>query len=159
MTNIVARLVDLHVMRWENGVPRYLVMQRSVGEIYEHVWQGVTGKIEPEETAWQGALRELKEETGLKPLQMWTVDHVNLFYEASTDSIHIIPVFGVEVGDGDVNLSKEHRTYRWCTVEEAAELLLWDQQRQGLRAFHDMLTKSTAKLRWMVVNFKAGYEG
>jgi dATP pyrophosphohydrolase len=146
-------------MRWEDDVPFYLVLQRSPGEIYEHIWQGVTGKIESGETAWQGALRELKEETDLEPLRMWTVDHVNLFYEAGTDSLHTIPVFGVEVGDGDVRLSKEHKAYRWCTVDDATDLLLWDQQRQGLRIFHDMLTNSTAKLRWMVVNFEGEYEG
>ncbi|UCD37103.1 MAG: NUDIX pyrophosphatase [Fidelibacterota bacterium] len=153
MTEAIVRLVDLHVMRWENGVPLYLVLQRSPGEIYEHVWQGVTGKIIPGETAWQAALRELGEETGLKPLRMWTVDHVNLFYESETDRVNCIPVFGVEVNRSEVVLSREHTDSRWCSVEDAAELLLWDQQRKGLRAFHDMLTKSTGKLRWMAVTF------
>lgn len=159
MTKTVVCLVDLHVMRWQGDAPQYLALQRSTGEIYEHVWQGVTGRIEPGETAWQAALRELKEETGLNPVRMWAVDHVNLFYEASTDSLHTIPVFGVEVDQGEVNLSQEHRTYCWCKVDDAAELLLWDQQRQGLRAFHDMLTNSTAKLRWMEINFEGTNEG
>ncbi|MFC1620562.1 NUDIX domain-containing protein [Candidatus Neomarinimicrobiota bacterium] len=91
MTEVVVRLIDLHVMRQENEAPQYLIMQRSPGEIYEGVWQGVTGKIHPGEHAWQTALRELQEETGLKPLQMWTVDHVNLFYESATDTLNCNP--------------------------------------------------------------------
>ena len=33
--------------------------------MYEHLWQGVAGKIEKGEQSWQAAIRELKEETGL----------------------------------------------------------------------------------------------
>lgn len=155
MTEVVVRLVDLHVMRRENGEPRYLIMQRAAGEIYEDVWQGVTGKIKSGETAWQTALRELHEETDLQPLHMWTVDHVNLFYESSTDTLNCIPVFGVEVAGGEPTLSKEHRTYRWCSVQEAADLLLWQQQREGLLAFHEMLTIAQTKLRWMAIDIKS----
>lgn len=159
MTEAVVRLIDLHVMRRENEELQYLIMQRSPGEIYEGVWQGVTGKIRPGEQAWQAALRELQEETCLKPLQMWTVDHVNLFYESATDALNCIPVFGIEVAFGEPILSREHQTYRWCSVKEAADLLLWDQQREGLLAFHDMLTTSHAKLRWMAVDIESGSRG
>jgi dATP pyrophosphohydrolase len=159
MTEVVVRLIDLHVMRLENEEPQYLIMQRSPGEIYEGVWQGVTGKIHPGEQAWQTALRELQEETGLKLLQMWTADHVNLFYESATDTLNCIPVFGVEVAVGEPVLSKEHQTYRWCSVNEAADHLLWDQQREGLLAFHDVLNSSKAKLRWMAVDLDLDSRG
>jgi dATP pyrophosphohydrolase len=159
MTEVVVRLIDLHVMRRVNEEPQFLIMQRSSGEIYEGVWQGVTGKIHSGEQAWQTALRELQEETGLNPLQMWTVDHVNLFYESATDALNCIPVFGVEVASGEPVLSKEHQTYRWCNVKEAADLLLWEQQRQGLLAFHDMLTNSQAKLRWMAIDMESDSRG
>ena len=154
MTQVVVRLIDLHVMRWVEGEPHYLVMQRSPGEIYEHVWQGVTGKIKPGEAAWQAAIRELKEETGLGPGRMWAVDHVNFFYENATDTLNCIPVFGAEVNRTDIRLSSEHRDFRWGPLEEAVELLLWEQQKQGLRIFHDMLTdtRSREKLRWMEVD-------
>jgi dATP pyrophosphohydrolase len=152
MTEVVARLIDLHVMCREREEPKYLVMQRSPREIYEGVWQGVTGKIRPGEPAWKTALRELREETGFKPLLMWTVDRVNLFYESATDTLNCIPIFGVEVACGEPALSPEHQAYRWCSVNEAADLLLWDQQKRGLLAFHDMLTNSTDKLRWMIVD-------
>ena len=134
-------------------------MKRSAGQLYEHIWQGVTGKIRDGESAWQAALRELREETALAPQRMWTVDHVNFFYEAACDRLNSIPVFGVEVEDGHVQLLREHTRYKWYPVEEAAALLLWEQQRQGLLAFHDMLTKTTEKLRWMEVNLKGSHDG
>ena len=154
MTETVGRVVDVHLVRWEDGVPCYLVLQRSPGQLYEHIWQGVTGKIKSGETAWHAALREVDEETGLKVLKIWTVDRVNFYYEAAADRMNSIPVFGVELAGGEVTLSAEHQAYRWCPVEEAAGRLLWEQQRQGLLAFHDMLTVTTKKLRWMEVDVK-----
>lgn len=151
MTDPVVRVIDLHMMRWVDGEPLYLLMQRSPGEKYENVWQGVTGKIEGGETAWQAALRELGEETGLRAVKMWTVDHVNFFYEALGDRLNGIPVFGVELGNGEVSLSDEHQAFRWCNIDDAVDLILWEQQQQGLSMFHDMLTNSTDKLRWMAI--------
>ncbi len=151
MTDTVVRVIDLHMMRWKNGVPEYLLLQRSPGQIYAGVWQGVTGKIKADETAWQAAIRELTEETGLQPIRFWTIDHVNFYYDAAHDRMNAIPVFGAELAAGEPVLSAEHRDCRWCPVDEAVELLLWEQQKAGLRIFHDMLTEATAKLKWMKI--------
>ena len=156
MTQVVVRVIDLHIVRWVGGEPLFLVLKRSPGQQYEGIWQGVTGKIEDGEQAWEAAVRELREETALSPLKLWTVDRVNFFYEAHTDQMNSIPVFGAEVAGEAPTLSGENESYRWATVEEAAGLILWEQQRQGLLAFHDMLTNSRAKLRWMAIDLAGG---
>ncbi len=152
MTEVVVRVIDLHIMRWIDESPSYLLLQRAAGEIYEHIWQGVTGKIKPGETAWQAAVRELHEETGLTPTRMWNVDRVNFFYEAAEDRMNSIPVFGVEVNAAELTLSQEHQRYRWCTIEQGAKLILWEQQKQGLLAFNDMLINTTEKKKWMRID-------
>ena len=151
MTEVVVRVIDLHIVRWVKKQPHYLLLHRAKGQMYAGVWQGVTGKLEVGEKAWESALRELREETGLSALHLWTVDQVNFFYEASHDRMNAIPVFGAEVTDEEVTLSKEHDYYQWSAIEEAVKLILWGQQRNGLRAFHDMLTQTREKLRWMEV--------
>jgi dihydroneopterin triphosphate diphosphatase len=40
---------------------------KGPGKIYEGQWRMIGGKVDPDETYWEGALRELKEETGLRP--------------------------------------------------------------------------------------------
>ena len=152
MTDVVVRVIDLHIMRWIDESPSYLILQRAAGELYEQIWQGVTGKIKPGETAWQAAVRELHEETGLTPARMWTVDRVNFFYEAAEDRMNSIPVFGVEVEGAEITLSQEHQRYRWCTIDQAVNLILWEQQRQGLLAFDDMLINTTEKKKWMKID-------
>ena len=76
---------------------------------------------------------------------------MNFYYEASHDRMNAIPVFGAEVEKAEVKLSKEHDFYQWSTIDDALKLIMWEQQRNGLRAFHDMLTRSKEKLRWMEV--------
>ena len=146
MTDIVVRVIDCHVMYKEDGLPKFLMLKRSQNKIYPGIWQCVTGKIESEEKPIESAIRELKEETSLNPVQKWTIDIVNHFYESKYDRINLIPVFGVEVNDIKVVLSDEHCNYKWCEINEALQLLTWNQQKNGLIEFNNMLTDQPQKL-------------
>jgi len=146
-TEIVVRVVDCHIFRWEDEKPVFLLLKRSENQIYPGVWQCVTGKIEKNETPNDAALRELKEETGLVPSSMWTVDQVNHFFEAEHNRMNLIPVFGVEVESPNINLSLEHTEYKWCCVNDGIDLMMWNQQKQGLINFHQMLTEKLEKLK------------
>jgi len=67
MADILVRVVDAYVFRKIEGDIRFLILKRAETKIYEHLWQGVAGKIEPGESAPEAAKRELMEETGLTP--------------------------------------------------------------------------------------------
>ena len=111
-TEIVVRVVDCHILRWENAKPVFLLLKRSENQMYPSIWQCVTGKIEKNEKPHETASRELKEETGLTPILMWTVDRVNHFFEAEHNRINLIPVFGIEVESSIINLSPEHTEFK-----------------------------------------------
>ena len=68
MTRVKVRVVDAYVYRKTGDKIKYLILKRARTKMYEHLWQGVAGKIEKGEQAWQAAIRELKEETGLDPI-------------------------------------------------------------------------------------------
>jgi len=78
---------------------------------------------------------------------MWTVDQVNHFFEAEHNRINLIPVLGVEVESSNINLSLEHAEYKWCCVNDGIDLMIWNQQKQGLINFHQMLTEKLEKLK------------
>ena len=59
--------------------PIYLMLKRNIGKHYEHLWQGVAGKIEDGESAIQTIIRELKEETGKSPVNLFVADHIASF--------------------------------------------------------------------------------
>lgn len=97
-------------------------------------WCQVAGSIEEGETAWQAALRELREETGLAPADFYSADICEQFYEAERDAITMAPVFVAFVDpQAEVQLNHEHSAFRWVGFEEAVELVSFGGQRKVLR--------------------------
>ena len=132
----------------------FLLLKRAKTKMYEHIWQGVAGKIEEGETSWEAATRELKEETGLTPLKIFVADHISKFYETNGDRINLVPVFGIEVDSKDVTLSDEHIDYKWIDFEEAFDTLIWNGQKQGLKTVYNMLLKNDDRIRWTTIELK-----
>jgi len=139
MPEIISRVVDCHVFRMEKEKPLYLLMKRSEKVIYAQSWRMIGGKIEKAEKAYETALREVKEETGLTPVKFWAVPYVNSFYEPSHDRVNIIPVFAAAVNSERVRLSKEHTAFEWMDFDRALESLPWPAQKEGLRIVHEFI--------------------
>ncbi|WP_310621867.1 NUDIX hydrolase [Flexibacterium corallicola] len=116
--------------------PEVLLLKRTQGLAGE--WCQVAGKIKEGETAWQAALRELGEETGLKPLSLYRADVCEQFYEPARDAITMTCVFVAFVNANDtVSLNHEHSAYRWSSFEDAIELVPFGGQRRVLRAIEE----------------------
>ncbi len=110
MSEIKIRVIDCHIAYYnkQESSWEFLLIKRSKNTVYGETWQGVTGKIENSEIPYKAALRELKEETGLSALKLWTIDKVNTFYEAERDIMNLIPVFGVTVNSKKVHYQKTY---------------------------------------------------
>jgi len=114
-----------------------LLMRRSPGRILPGLWQCVSGSLEAGESVTDGALRELREETGFGPGQIrafYDLDQVNQFHEPSVRGIVTAAVFAVRVGPTfEPTLSHEHDAMRWVSPEEALELAVWPAYRESIR--------------------------
>jgi len=138
MTDIKCKIVEVCIFSEKDGAPRYLLLKRSGSDtIYPNIWQFVTGGIHDNEKAYGAAYREMSEETKLIAERFYTAPHVSVFYDAGYDAVNLSPLFAAEVKQSAVpELSKEHVEFRWCTYEEAHELLVWPGQKQGLEIVH-----------------------
>ncbi len=132
---ITCRFADCHVFRvLPDGVDQWLIMKRAPNILLGGTWQMVQGHIENGETAYQTAYRELREETGLVPLNFYQASYVNRFYLANSDQIILSPVFAARVADdAQVVLSEEHTDYRWVDHKEALANYPWPGQRKSLQ--------------------------
>lgn len=125
-------LVSLVALRDKGTHHEVLLMKRTQSLAGE--WCQVAGSIEEGETAWQAALRELDEETGLKPAALYSADICEQFYEAARDAITMAPVFVGIIDPADtVSLNEEHSDYRWSTFDDAVEMVAFGGQRRILR--------------------------
>jgi dATP pyrophosphohydrolase len=121
------------VLRRRSGIIELLLARRAEGQYMGGTWQLITGGIEEKETAWQAALRELREETGLIPVEFYRLSAVNAFYRADVDAIcHGIPFCAIVDPAAVVKLDHENTHFEWCSLESAEAKLMWSADRQTL---------------------------
>ena len=138
MTEVPVRvfMVSLVALRHNNASCEVLLLRRT--QTLAGEWCQVAGKIEDGEKAWEAAVRELAEETGLRPEQLYSADICEQFYEADRDAVTIAPVFVAIVdAQADVTLNQEHSEHRWTTFDEAVEMVAFGGQRRVLRWIED----------------------
>ncbi|TNC50770.1 NUDIX domain-containing protein [Rubellimicrobium rubrum] len=126
------RAVSVVALRRKAGRNEVLLLRRT-GSLRGE-WCQIAGGIENGETAWQTALREMREETGLVPQALYSADICEQFYEADQNSISLLPVFlAMVAADQLVALNHEHSEFRWLEFDAAVALVPFSGQRSVLR--------------------------
>jgi dATP pyrophosphohydrolase len=119
----------------------FLVVHRTPGG--GAYWHGIAGGVESGESAAEAAERELREETGFaaqpveiaEPFVYLLADEPD--YQALFPGVDAVTVscFLVEVPAGwEPQLNDEHDDYRWCSQDEAVELLYWPEPKELIRS-------------------------
>ncbi len=156
MSHIVCRIIEICVFRFVDDRPEYLLLHRAKDEkVYPGIWQLVSGTIEGNEGGVEAALREFKEETGLKVNRFWVVPYVNSFFDPDHDAVNLSPLFAAQVEAGiEPRLSAEHSEHRWLSYEEALKKLVWPGQRAGLKVTHDYIASGEEAARLLEMKSK-----
>ncbi|MBP2509144.1 dATP pyrophosphohydrolase [Agrobacterium tumefaciens] len=134
MAEIPIRSFGVSVVLLRNAEPQteVLLLRRNhtlVGE-----WCQIAGGIEDGEKAWETALREVKEETGLDCDRLYSADICEQFYEADRDAISMFPVFvGFVDAEAVVTINHEHSEFRWVSFASAMTMVPFAGQRHVLR--------------------------
>jgi dihydroneopterin triphosphate diphosphatase len=121
------------VVRPQRGEFELLMARRADGKYLGGTWQPISGGLEPNETAWQCALRELGEETGLKPREFYRLSTLTSFYRPDNDTLNTAPMFcALVVEDAVVTINDENTEFAWVKVDEADGRLMWPSDQQAL---------------------------
>lgn len=111
-----------------------LLARRAEEQYMGGTWQLIAGGVKPGEPAWQAALREMREETGLVPVEFFRLSTLTSFYRPDDDSLNIAPMFCAVVdADAVVSIDAEHTDYEWVPLAEAEARLMWYSDRQALQ--------------------------
>lgn len=117
-----------------------LVLKRSINSAEGNSWTVPSGKIEKKETILEAAARELFEETGIETTKYHHLKHFGSVYiqKNSFEYVYhfceLIHDFGLQFPV--VQLSDEHQSYKWATVQELTQLEITGGQRMVEEYFY-----------------------
>ena len=125
----------------------FLQLHRHPDDFMGNTWQIIRGGMNEGETAVQGALRELREEAGLVPKELYRLGTLESFYIPHEDTLwHAVAFVAIVGRDAKVTLNEEHDDFRWLARADVAELTMWASERALLDEIdHDILRDSLAK--------------
>lgn len=91
-------------------------------------WNFPKGKLESEERSYEAALREVREETGLKSTEIRFLGGFKTYerftYQRGKDKIFkIVILYLAETREARITVSDEHEGYGWFTIGEARRVL------------------------------------
>lgn len=111
----IYHMVVLILVRHTDG--QYLLMRRSPGKAYPLYWEATAGgSVLQGETAMEGALRELREETGIN---VGTLEEMERFVKDETHSVYFVFVCVTDCDKESIILQEgETCDYKWIDKEE-----------------------------------------
>ncbi len=145
------RLIDVYPYCVTDEGIRFLVFRRTEAVMYGGQWRMIGGKVGDSENRAMAALRELKEETGCDAALFWTVPSVNQFYDAASDTIHLIAAFAARLDrHASIRLNHEHDHYQWIGIQDVKNFIKWPEQVRLIYLIHDILTDDGVMPEWLI---------
>ena len=136
----------------ENDIYMYAIFKRKNKDI----WQGIAGGVEDDETYLEACKREANEEAGIsynaKVIELESVctipiENVTKDFIWGEDICLVYEhCYGIDAQNENIQISDEHTEFKWCTYEEAKELLKYDSNKNALWELNYKLDKNKYKL-------------
>jgi Tfp pilus assembly pilus retraction ATPase PilT/8-oxo-dGTP pyrophosphatase MutT (NUDIX family) len=132
VTEIAVGTIDAYVIQPGAGGWRVLVLQRAEDTRCPGAWETVHGRLEAGEPPEVGAVREIREETGLEVERLYVIT-VQPYYLKATGTVQLSVAFAAFVAErATVTLGPEHRRFEWLDVSAATARFAWPRERAAL---------------------------
>jgi dihydroneopterin triphosphate diphosphatase len=144
MAQLAIGTIDVYVIRPLTPEWKVLVLQRAMYTRCPTAWETVHGRLEPGEEPEDGAIREVREETGLEVERLYCIT-VQPFYLPRSHVVQMAVVFAAFVGEpASVTLGDEHQAFGWMSTRDALGRFVWPRERAALREIMEVLASGDA---------------
>ncbi len=130
------------VFRRENEEILFLLLHYHYKSGY---WDFIKGNVEPKEDEKDAAIRETREETGIKDLKFIGrfKEKIGYMYKKDGKTVfkHVI-YFLAETETKEVKLSEEHIGFEWLPYEEAYSRITFKNSKAILKKANEFLKKN-----------------
>lgn len=157
------KMASVYPIRHRNGQLEFLMIKRAT---LSYNWQCVTGSVgrsmgaldhPADETPLECAEREMFEETGYKSTQIIPFDPPEGFFIEDEDNGEIIPphlqkvfkettfytfIAKIDQDQDPILNPTEHTQWKWCSYEQAYEIILWAIEKKAIRIVNEYLIKN-----------------
>ena len=104
--------------------PKFLLLYHGHG-----YWNFAKGKMEMSERSWQTALREVREETGLKSSELKFIENFKTYERffltrGKEKVLKIVILYLAETRQPQITVSHEHEGYGWFSFNDAKKLMI-----------------------------------
>ena len=144
MTQVLPGVVDVYVIRPLPEGWRVLAVQRADDTRCPGAWETIHGRLDDGERPEDGAVREVREETGLRIAKLYNVT-VQPFYLHMFGTVQLAIVFAAFVDEpADVTLAEEHKEFEWLSPHEASSRFIWPREKEALSHILHLLAGGNA---------------
>ena len=144
VTEVIAGVVDVYVIRPLAEGWKVLAVQRADNTRCPGAWETIHGRLNKSERPEDGAVREVREETGLSISRLYNVT-VQPFYLHMFGTVQLAVVFAAFVEEpADVKLGEEHQQFEWLSPHEASSRFIWPREREALSHIVHLLAGGNA---------------
>jgi len=125
----------------DDEIKKYLLLHYPAGH-----WDYPKGHIEENETEKDAAVRELREETGVKEEEFELIDGfketIDYFYKKRGELSHKQVIYLLGKTDKEkVKISREHQGHTWLPYDEAIDKLTFKNARDVLKEAKKFIEK------------------
>jgi len=124
-------MVTMFVVRPDSGgwSQEFLQLHRAKDDYMGGTWQIIRGGVNADESYVRAGLREMYEESGLVPRELYRLDSIESFYLQLDDTLWNSVAFCAIVDRAQpVKLNDEHDEFRWIARDHIEHHTLWSSE-------------------------------
>lgn len=146
MPQIKADIVEVFVVRWNNGQFETLLGERQAVHGLGQLWQPFSVRLDSSEPTIEAAKRAVSTGSGLRVAELYSADRTHQFFDHQRDAIVIAPVLAAAVHAMAPKAGVDYTQVEWVDPATARQRLFLAGHRDAFQRVVELLGPGGSQL-------------